>query len=497
MNKRKDNFTQVEEPAKQIKRDSKILIQFENNEGSKLANTLNLNCDIGPQGLNLILNQLLENEEPLPYLFKVGEDEVSTSILEDILQKNKKGLEDTITILYQPQAIFKVKPVTRCSSTLNGHTEAILTLKFSPDGKYLATGSGDTTIRLWDLATDTPKQCLQGHKSWVLMLEWSPDGNYLASGGMDNTVIVWDIQNECKKMELKGHRKWVSDLAWEPYHINSKTPRLASGSKDGTIRVWNPINKTTIFTLSGHTSSVTCIKWGGGGLNSSYKKGVIYSASQDRSIKLWCGETGKLITSLDGHAHWVNSLALSTDFVLRTGPFDHHCRKLETIENAPKVALERYEQCLKDQGIKEEILVSGSDDFTMYLWNPFKNNKPIQRMTGHQKLINQVQFSPDGRYIASASFDKSIKLWDGKTGNFIHNLRSHVQSVYQLAFSSDSRLIISCSKDSTAKIFDLKSSNVKVHLPGHLDEVYTIDWSPKGDKVASGGKDKLLKIWRN
>ena len=73
------------------------------------------------------------------------------------------------------------------------------------------------------------------------------------------------------------------------------------------------------------------------------------------------------------------------------------------------------------------------------------------RMTGHQQLVNDVKFSPDSRLIASASFDKSIKIWDGKTGSFITTLRGHVQAVYQIAWSADSRLLVSGSADSTLK----------------------------------------------
>ena len=71
---------------------------------------------------------------------------------------------------------------------------------------------------------------------------------------------------------------------------------------------------------------------------------------------------------------------------------------------------------LPPQGRGPERLVSGSDDFTLFLWSPAEDKKPLARMTGHQALINQVVYSPDSRIIASASFDKSIKLWDGRTG---------------------------------------------------------------------------------
>ena len=107
----------------------------------------------------------------------------------------------------------------------------------------------------------------------------------------------------------------------------------------------------------------------------------------------------------------------------------------------------------------------------MFLWNPEVDKKPVSRMTGHQQLVNHVQFSPDTLYLASGSFDKCVKIWNGHTGKFLFNLRGHVGAVYQISWSPDSRMLLSCSKDSTVKCWNVKVKRLMFELPGHADEV--------------------------
>jgi ribosome assembly protein 4 len=120
-----------------------------------------------------------------------------------------------------------------------------------------------------------------------------------------------------------------------------------------------------------------------------------------------------MVHTLSAHVHWVNHLALSTDFVLRTGFYDH-TPVPETEEGKRLKAKERFEKAAKFQGRIAERLVTASDDFTMYLWDPSQGTKPVARMLGHQKQVNHVTFSPDGSLIASAGWDNHTKLWNAR-----------------------------------------------------------------------------------
>ena len=313
---------------------SSIMASFLNQDGARAGPQVDLPAGSTAKQLEMLVNSLLQNESPLPYAFYVNNVEVVGSVKEalhalevemakiadDGGEDNRLSYEDNVTISYTPLSVFRVRPVTRCIETMPGHTDAVLHVSFSPDGKRLASGGGDMAVRFWNTTSHMPMHVCTGHKHHVLCTAWSPDhGSIFVSADRAGEIRLWDPQEGLQLgPALRGHSKWVTAIVFEPLHLNGQITRFATASKDHTIKVWNIRTGQCLTTICGHSDSVEAIRWGGTGL--------IYSCSRDRMIKVWAvdgddnygSNQHKLVRTLTGHAHRINTLALNCDYVLRT-----------------------------------------------------------------------------------------------------------------------------------------------------------------------------------
>ncbi|MCS6282866.1 MAG: hypothetical protein HUM72_20020, partial [Dolichospermum sp.] len=172
--------------------------------------------------------------------------------------------------------------------TLTSHSYSVTSVAYSPDGQTLASGSGDKTIKLWNVKTGNLLQTLTGHTDWVISVAYSPDGQTLASGSKNNTIKLWNVKTGNLLQTLTGHSKLVNSVAYSP---DGQT--LASGSDDHTIKLWNVKTGNLLKTLEGHSDWVISVAY-------SPDAQTLASGSIDRTIKLWNVNTGNLLQTLEG-----------------------------------------------------------------------------------------------------------------------------------------------------------------------------------------------------
>ena len=285
--------------------------------------------------------------------------------------------------------------------TFSGHTNWVRSLAFSPNGRTIASGSGDGTIRLWNVATGLHNRTLKGHSAQVTSVAFSPNGRTLTSTSEDNAVHLWNVVTRTHNRTLKGHTTFVRSVAFSP---DGQT--LASGSADATIRLWNVATGTYRRTLAGHTDWVNSVAFSPDGA-------MLASGSADATIRLWNVATGTHTRTLAGHTDWVNSVAFSPDGAM---------------------------------------LASGSADATIRLWN-VTTGTTKWTLKGHADWVRSVVFSPDGKALASASDDRTIRLWSLSTGKHKRTLTGHTGQVFGVTFSPDGTTLASASADRTIRLW--------------------------------------------
>ncbi|MCT7981984.1 serine/threonine protein kinase [Laspinema sp. A4] len=305
----------------------------------------------------------------------------------------------------------------KLSNTLTGHSQDVRSVAVSPDGRAIASGSFDGTIKIWNLETGTLIRTLTGHSDageMVSSVAIAPNGTLLASSsnGYGGTIKIWNLATGELLYTIAGTSLGVSSIA-----ISPDSQLLASGSEEGNIQLWNLESGEAIGTLNGHLGTVFSVVFSPDGK-------TLASASQDGSIKLWAigtepTEFGLAQTEkqqLSGHVGTVFSVAFSPN---------------------------------------GKMLASGSADNTIKLWDLNKGQE-ISSFSGHAGTMFSVAFSPDGNTIAGGTLTGRIKLWNLASGELVETLSGHSRWVESIVFSPDGGRLASGSGDRTIRIWGIR-----------------------------------------
>ena len=379
-------------------------------------------------------------------------------------------------------------------TTLIGHQDSVTSVSFSRDSQLIASGSWDSTVRVWH-RDGALRETLRGHVGHVYSVSVSPNGQLIASAGGDRTVRLWTVGGKLIKTFL-GHQGVVRSVSFSP------TGKLiASAGEDKTIRLWT-LDGKLLRTFNEPSGKINCVVFSPNGE-------LIASASDDKTVRLW-NLDGKLLKTFLKHLKWVFSVAFSPDGQLiasasadntvklwnRNGTllktFTGHSDSVTAVSFSP-ASLGDWGLGLRvgQKSSPVPILASASLDKTIRIWGPREPSRLVLR--GHQDDIRDVTFSPDNRLIATASNDKTVKIWD-RTGKLLNTLRGHSDRVYSISFSPDSQRIASGSRDGTVRLWNRDGTLIKT-LTGHRDWVLNVTFSPDGERLASASRDGTVRLW--
>jgi len=373
--------------------------------------------------------------------------------------------------------------------TLKGHGGTVWGVVFSPDGKRLVSSSSDQTLKVWDAANGQEMLTLRGHKDAVEGFALSPDGKQLASAGFDGTVKLWDPVSGQETLALQGHTDAVRMVAFSP-----DGKRLASASNDGTVKVWDIASDPEALTLKGHTGDVWGVAFSPDGKR-------LASASGDKTVKVWDTTSGEEMLTLQGHSDWV-CVAYSPDGKrLASASKDRTLQVWDATSGREMLTLQGHTNSVTSVAFSPDgkRLASGAGEYygtpgEVKVWDATSGQEMLT-LQGHTIRVTSVAFSPDGKRLASASDDKTVKLWDATSGQEMLTLKGHTSGVESVVFSPDGKRLASASWDETIKLWDATSGQEMLTLRGHTRRVTSVAFSADGKRLSSASWDQTIKLW--
>ncbi|GAA0583645.1 TIR domain-containing protein [Rhizomicrobium electricum] len=389
---------------------------------------------------------------------------------------------------------------THESRVLEGHTGSVNSVVFSHDGRRIATGSADGTLRIWDVKSGSQTHVLATSRTNIVeSVVFSLDGAQVAAGNSDGFIRVWNVATGKLIREFFTGRSSISTISFSP-----DGSRIVSGGLDHNIQIWDwRTGIPAAMSLVGHKFHINAVIYSPDGSR-------IFSASDDKTIRIWNSTNGKQIGLIldEGVAR---SLTVSPDGSrVVTGDGDNVIRIWDA-KTGRKIGppLEGHTGVVGSVAYSPDgsQIVSAGWDGTIRIWNAHTGKQIGDALAGHTSTVRSVGYSPDGRTIVSGSWDSTVRLWDARIDKQISATLLEGTSFSCFAFSVDGSRIVSGDFNAGIRIWDTKTGHqVGAPFIGHTDEISSVAISPDAQRLASGSRinpvgmfvgrlDATVRIW--